>query len=85
MMWIDTSRQTELKCIGQLLEILLDEVPSFISYKPVFEDLRKYFDRGWPVQMEIYPQKNIVVTITVKPPIWISLVDAAELDFYIPE
>lgn len=66
---MDPNIQAELRCIGSLIEILLEELPSFISYKPIYLDIKNYFlSKGWPVQLEVSPQKNVVCTITIKPP-----------------
>lgn len=66
---MDPNIQAELRCIGSLIEILLEELPSFISYKPIYLDIKNYFlSIGWPVQLEVSPQKNVVCTISIKPP-----------------
>ncbi len=68
-LWVNPNIQAELRCIGSLIEILLEELPSFTSYKPIYQDIKNYFlSKGWPVQLEVSPQKNVVCTITIKPP-----------------
>lgn len=64
-LWLDPTRQKELKCVGSLIEIFLNEVPMFIPYKTLFNHIKPYFDSCWPVQLEFTTNKHVNVQITI--------------------